>query len=143
MSLNPVYDEYPTVAGFSASVQLTATTADLAKVGELLSAVVTAGGDAARLHDVTYRHSDTSALASAAREAAWADALARATQLAELSGRALGDVISIDEAGGGTPRPLGAQRMAMDVAVAREAAPTLDAGEAYVTIALAVRWSLR
>jgi uncharacterized protein len=92
---------------------------------------------------VTYRHSDTSALASAAREAAWADALARATQLAELSGRSLGDVISIDEAGGGTPRLLGAQRMAMDAAVAGEAAPTLDAGEAYVTIALAVRWSLR
>src|SRR4051794_18383387 len=57
VSLTPVYEESPTVAGFSGAVQLSATTQELRKVGELLSAVVTAGGDAARLHDVTYRNS--------------------------------------------------------------------------------------
>lgn len=141
VTLNPVYEEYPTVAGFSAAVQLTATTKDLTTVGELLSAVVTAGGDAARLHEVTYRHSDTTALAQAARQAAWEDALARGTQLAALSGRTLGEVISIDEAGGGTPRA-GGPRLAMEMSAA-SAGPTLDAGEAYVTVALTVRWSLR
>ena len=140
VSLSPVYEEYPTVAGFSAAVQLTATTQELSGVGDLLAAVVTAGGDAARLHEVTYRHSDTTALATAAREAAWEDALARATQLAQLSGRTLGDVVSVVEAGGGGPR-LGAPRLAMEMA--SKAGPTLDAGEAFVTVALTVRWSLR
>lgn len=141
VSLNPVYENYPTVAGFTASVQLTATTKELATVGELLSAVVTAGGDAARLHEVDYRHSDTSALAVAARQAAWEDALARATQLAQLSGRTLGEVLSVEEARGGVPRP-GLQRVAMEMS-ADKAGPTLDAGEAEVTVALVVRWSLR
>ena len=141
VSLNPVYETYPTVAGFSASVDLTAKTTDLAKVGQLLTAVVVAGGDAARLNQVSYTHSDSSALTAAAREAAWADALARATQLAELSGRSLGEVTGIVEAGVPTPGPRGPMRMA---AMAAEAAPVpVDAGESAVAVALTVRWSLR
>lgn len=140
VSLNPVYADYPTVAGFSAAVRLTVTTRDLAGVGDLLSAVVAAGRDAARLHEVTYRHSDTTGLASAARHAAWDDALARATALAALSGRTLGDVLSIEEAGGGAVRVAAAPRIAMEMA---DSAPTLDAGEERVTVALTVRWSLR
>jgi uncharacterized protein YggE len=140
VSLNPVYQEYPTVAGFSAAVRLTATSRDLTGVGDVLTTVVAAGGDAARLHQVTYRHSDTSALARTARRAAWEDALARATQLAELAGRTLGDVLNVEETGGGSARPVAAQRMAMDMS---ESAPTLDAGEERVTVTLTVRWSLR
>lgn len=141
VSLNPVYESYPTVAGFSASVDLTATTTDLDQVGQLLTSVVVAGGDAARLNQVSYTHSDSSALAAAARDAAWADALARATQLAELSGRSLGDVIGIVETGTPTPGPRGPMRMA---AMAAEAVSVpVDAGESAVSVALTVRWSLR
>ncbi len=82
VSLTPVYDAYPTVAGFQAAVQLTATTGDIDSAGELLTAVVAAGGDAARVHAVTFRHSDASGLMGRARDAAWADALGRASQLA-------------------------------------------------------------
>lgn len=112
VSLTPVYDEYPTVAGFQAAVALTARTRDLEAAGELLSALVSAGGDAARVHEVAFRHSDTSGLLARARDAAWADATARAAQLARLADRELGEVLAIDETVG-RPRPPGPMRMAM------------------------------
>ena len=111
VSLTPVYDQYPTVAGFQAAVQLTATTRDIGSAGALLTAVVEAGGDAARVHDVSFRHGDPTGLMVRAREAAWADALARASQLAALAGRELGEVLAIDETVG-RPRPPGPMRMA-------------------------------
>lgn len=142
VSLTPVYDTYPTVAGFQAAVQLTATTRDIEAAGALLSAVVEAGGDAARVHDVAFRHSDPSGLMVRAREAAWADALGRASQLAGLAGRELGEVLAVDETVG-RPRPPGPMRMA---AMAESDAPgrmSLDAGEGSVVVSLTVGWSLR
>lgn len=142
VSLTPVYDTYPTVAGFQAAVQLTATTSGIEAAGDLLSAVVGAGGDAARVHDVTFRHSDPTGLMVRAREAAWADALGRASQLAGLAGRELGEVLAVDETVG-RPRPPGPMRMA---AMAESDAPgrmSLDAGEGSVVVSLTVGWSLR
>jgi uncharacterized protein len=142
VSLNPVYDEYPTVAGFQAAVQLTATTPDMQAAGALLSAVVEAGGNAARVHDVSFRHSDQTGLMVRAREAAWADALSRASQLAALAGRELGEVLSIDETAG-HPRPPGPMRMAAMAASDVPGRLSLDAGEGAVVVSLTVGWSLR
>lgn len=138
VSLSPVYAEYPTVAGFQAAVQLAATTRDIAAVGRLLGEVVAAGGDAARVHDVAFRHADPTALQARARAAAWADARDRATQLAELAGRSLGEVLAVDESTGGH-RPPGPMRMA---AMESTAAVALDSGEGSVAVTLRVGWSL-
>jgi uncharacterized protein len=142
VSLAPVYDDYPTVAGFQAAAQLTATTRDIQSAGELLAAVVDAGGNAARVHDVCFRHSDATGLMGRAREAAWADALARATQLATLAGRELGEVLAIDETVG-RPRPPGPLRMAAMAESDRSGRMSLDAGEGAVVVSLTVGWSLR
>jgi uncharacterized protein len=142
VSLNPVYDEYPTVAGFQAAVQLTATTSDIAAAGELLSAVVEAGGNAARVHAVSFRHSDPTGLMLRARDAAWADALARASQLAALAGRELGEVLAIDETVG-HPHPPGPMRMAAAAESGMAGRMSLDAGEGAVVVTLTVGWSLR
>lgn len=139
VELGPVYDDYPTVAGFQARVELTARTRDLEAVGRLLGVAVAAGADAARVSHVTFRHADPVALLAAARAAAWADALARATQLARLAGRELGEVLAIEEATGQQPRPEMA-RLAMDAAAA--GGLPLDPGEGGVAVSLAVRWSL-
>lgn len=140
VSLNPVYDAYPTVAGFQAAVQLSAHTRDIDAAGELLTALVTAGGDAARVHEVAFRHSDASSLLAAARDAAWADALGRATQLARLAGRQLGELLAVEESDG-RGRPPGPARMAMDSAPAGGRV-ALDAGEASVVVTLNVGWAL-
>lgn len=142
VSLNPVYDDYPTVAGFQAAVQLTATTRDIESAGALLTAVVEAGGDAARVHDVSFRHSDPTGLMVRAREAAWADALARANQLAELAGRELGEVLAIDETVG-RPRPPGPMRMAAMAESDMPGRMSLDAGEGSVVVSVTAGWSLR
>lgn len=142
VSLNPVYDDYPTVAGFQAAVQLTATTRDIDAAGELLSAVVAAGGNAARVHDVSFRHSDPTGLMIRARDAAWADALGRASQLAALAGRELGEVLAIDETIG-RPRPPGPMRMAAMAESDTAGTMSLDAGEGAVVVSLTVGWSLR
>ncbi len=142
VSLSPVYDDYPTVAGFQAAVQLTATTSDIEAAGELLSAVVEAGGNSARVHDVSFRHSDPTGLMVRARDAAWADALARASQLAELAGRELGEVLAIDETVG-RPRPPGPMRMAATAESDMAGKMSLDAGEGAVVVSLTVGWSLR
>jgi hypothetical protein len=142
VSLTPVYDQYPTVAGFQAAVQLTATTRDIGSVGALLTAVVEAGGDAARVHDVSFRHGDPTGLMVRAREAAWADALSRATQLAALAGRELGEALAIDETVG-RPRPPGPMRMAAAPESDMAGRMSLDAGEGAVVVSLTVGWSLR
>jgi hypothetical protein len=142
VSLTPVYDQYPTVAGFQAAVQLTATTRDVGAAGDLVTAVVEAGGDAARVHDISFHHSDASGLMVRAREAAWADALARASQLAALAGRELGDVLAIDETVG-RPRPPGPLRMAAMAEADAAGTVWLDAGEGAVVVSLTVGWSLR
>jgi uncharacterized protein YggE len=142
VSLTPAYDQYPVVAGFQAMVSLVARTRDLAAVGGLLTALVTAGGEAARIQDVSYRHRDAGGLLVAARDAAWADALARAEQLAALAGTSLGTVLAIDETVS-APRPPMPVRMA--AAAADMGGPgrvALDAGEGSVTVSLTVGWSM-
>jgi hypothetical protein len=140
VTLNPIYDQYPTVAGFQAALQVTATTRDLAGAGRLLADLVTAGGDEARVHDIAFRHSDPAALLVRARALAWSDALASATQLAGLAGRELGEVVAIDETVGRPtpPRPM----RAMAAADAGGGVP-LDAGEGSVQVSLTVGWALR
>ncbi len=139
--LNPVYGQHPVVVGFLASIQLRAVTHDLSAAGALISAVVESGGDSARLHDVSFRHRDPAGLVRSARDAAWADALERAEQLAGLSGRELGEVLSIDEGSASRPpgpMPMARQAMAMDAA-----SVPLDSGEGSVTVSLCVGWALR
>lgn len=142
VSLNPVYDDYPTVAGFVAAVQLTGRTRDIGAVGGLLTTLVTAGGDAARVHEVSFAHSDPSALRARAREAAWADAADRAAQLAALAGRELGEVVAVEEASGRS-RPPGPLRMAAMAEAGPGGGVPIDAGEGSVVVSLTVGWSLR
>ncbi|HEX6886889.1 MAG TPA: SIMPL domain-containing protein [Candidatus Nanopelagicales bacterium] len=142
VSLNPVYEQYPTVAGYQAAIQLTARTADLDGVGPLLTALVVAGGDAARISEVAYRHRDSTGLLRAARDAAWADAVAKASQLAGLAGRELGDVLAIDETVGAARPPMPV-RMAAAAADAEGTRLALDAGEGAVSVTLTVGWSMR
>ncbi|MCU0301516.1 MAG: SIMPL domain-containing protein [Candidatus Nanopelagicales bacterium] len=142
VSLTPVYEQYPTVAGFQASVHLTARTRELAGVGALLSALVVAGGEAARIQEVAFRHSDASALLVQARDAAWADALARAEQLAALAGGSLGAVLSVDETVGAARPPMPVRMAAAAAEAGGPGRVSLDAGEGSVTVSLTVGWSM-
>jgi uncharacterized protein YggE len=90
-------DQDRRLTGHVANQQLTAKLRDLAAAGDLVVEVIAAGGEAARLHGLTFAVDDDTALRVQAREQAFADARARAGQYAALAGRALGPVRRVSD----------------------------------------------
>jgi uncharacterized protein YggE len=125
--------------GYLASTRLSVRLADPARAGQVAAAAVAVGGDAARVHGLGFVVGDPAAVAAAAREAAWGDALARAGQFAELAGAALGQVRQIQET---PPPPPDARPMRLMAADAAPGGPATEPGEATVWAAVTVTWAL-
>ena len=121
---------------YLAGARLTVRLAEPARAGRVAAAAVTAGGDSARVHGLSLAVGDPAAVAAAAREAAWRDALARAGQYAGLAGLTLGPVLEIKET---PPPPPDARPMRL---LAAEAGPAVEPGETLVWAAVTVTWSL-
>lgn len=137
VALQTLHDPWPTVSGYSASVAITARVHDLDAVGGLLTAAVEAGGDAARVHQVSFSHSDPAALRDAARTAAFEDARSSATRYADLAERRLGEVLAVEEGYGAStpvPRMVAASPAMKDM--------TFDAGDGPVSVSVTVRFGL-
>ncbi|WP_018353511.1 SIMPL domain-containing protein [Longispora albida] len=133
------YDGNGSPRGWTASQQLTARLRDLGTAGDLISSVIGAAGDAARLHDLSFTVDDPAEARNAARDLAYADAKAKAERYAHLAGRRLGPVEAIRESdgGGSSPMPGGARMMAFG-----GAAPPVEAGELEISASVEVRWGL-
>lgn len=112
-------------------------TGDLARVGELLDAAIDAGANS--IDGVTFGLRDEADALHRAREAAMADARAKAAHYAALAGSHLGDVLSIAE-GDATPPPRPMYARAM-LAVAAPHTP-IEAGEGTVIVTLQVMYFL-
>jgi uncharacterized protein len=131
-------DDRGRAVGYVATQRLTATLRDLPAAGDLVPAVVAAGGQAARLDGLRFAVDDDAALLRAARDDAWDRARAVAAQHAGRAGRALGQVLRVRETaaapGGGPPvRPMAFRAGA-------EAMPT-EGGEHEVTVTIEVEWA--
>jgi uncharacterized protein len=122
-------------SGFVASVVLSVRTTALGSAASLLSGCIEAGGDEARLEGTSFEHADPGALLVAARDVAFADALARARQLAKLAGRRLGSVLSIEES---APGYAPVARLAMKSMA--DSMP-IDPGAVDAAVSVTVRWS--
>ena len=125
---------------YLAGARLTVRLSQPARAGQVAAAAVAAGGDGARVHGLGLVVGDPAAAAAAAREAAWHDATARATQYAGLAGLTLGPVLAIRET---PPPPPDARPMRLLAAEAGPAAPATEPGETVVWAAVTVTWSLR
>jgi uncharacterized protein YggE len=123
------YDVYETVA---------VTLRNLADAGATISDAAAAGGDATRINGVTFTIEDQSALLAQARDAAFADAKAKAEQYAKLAGRSLGRVSVITEgtSSGGVIYPM--ERSAMSAGAPVPVSP----GSQDVTLSTNVTWEL-
>lgn len=135
--VQPRYDRDGTsVVGYSAQQGLAVTVRDPALVGALVDAFAGAAGNALTIDSVGTDLADPAPLLAAAREAAFADARAKAEQYAALAGRGLGKVVRVRDVveGGAQPR---FARMA-----AGAGSPSLELGENTVTATVAVRWEL-
>lgn len=128
------------VVGYLASVTVTATDVPLDAVAAVLSAAISAGGDTARIGGVEYYTASVGDAIITAREMAFAEALAKATQLAALAQRKLGAVVSIKE-GVEDSAPVPLAREFKSAAVQSADMPVMG-GEISHTVSLRVEFAL-
>lgn len=136
-TVSPVYgppqpNGPPKLVGFSASNELAIKVRQIAKVGELLDSLITAGATDAG--SVQFMHSDTSKVLDQARQAAMADARRKAGLYARAAGLTLGPVAWVTEVPAyAPPSPMGAIRM-----LAASPAVPIAAGEDTMQVEITV-----
>ena len=108
------------------------------QVGAILDAVAAAAGEAIEVQGISFELSDDRAARVDARAAAFADAVASATQLAELAGARLSDAVWISE---GRSRHAGPGSGPMRAMFA-EATTPVSGGELTISAEVEVRFAL-
>ncbi len=83
--------------GYRVSNGISVKVRNVDTLGTVIDAAITAGGDHIEFNNLGFRISDTSALEREARQAAVEDMKDRAGQMAEFSGRELGDLKMVSE----------------------------------------------
>lgn len=137
-SLRSRTDEKGRAVGYVATQRLTATLRDLRAAGGLVSVVVGAGGQAARVDGLRFVLDDATAVLRAARDDAWDRAWEVARQHAARAERTLGPVLRVRESdgyGGPPVRP-------MAFAAASPGGMPVEGGEHEVTVGIEVEWAL-
>ncbi len=131
------------ITGYQVTNQLSVQVRDLDEVGTLIDQVTAAGGDLIRFQGVSFSIEDTKALEIEAREAAAADLMAKATQIADLTGVALGKPVFIAEVSRSAPKTLAmASAQRFDGIAAAVETPILT-GELDVVITLQARYAIQ
>jgi uncharacterized protein YggE len=120
--------------GFEARHTLTIATGDLEVANELLTRMAYEVGTRLQVEGVDMTVRDPSAAMGRAREAAFADARAKAEHLAALADSTLGQVEAITDGGPGAA--------AVPFALAKAADVGLQPGETALAAALTVAWQL-
>jgi uncharacterized protein YggE len=115
---DPQTPQPPRIVGYQVSNQVSARVRDIDRLGATLDALVGAGANS--IDGLVFDLADPKEVLGEARDAAVADALAKAKRYAAAAGVQLGAIISIEESGGyPPPRPMmRAEAMAADVPIA-------------------------
>jgi uncharacterized protein YggE len=143
LSLHPTYDYsngQSVLTGYAATQRLSVLVRALPDAGATMSAAVEAGGNAVRLGNVRLQIGDKDALLAQARDAAIADAQAKAEQYAEAAGRPLGDVMSVREVSAPSPSPQPLAARDAEDAMKLAAVP-IRAGTDDLRVTVSVVWS--
>lgn len=129
-----VVERQRVIQGYDVTNQLSVKVRALDSVGEIIDQVTAAGGDLIRFQGVRFSIEDTEALQIEARKAAAGDLLAKARQVASLTGVELGKLVYITESGG----PIITQfARAESAAFAAPSAPTpIQSGELSISVSL-------
>ena len=127
------------VIGYRVTNIVTAKIRDIDKAGSIIDAVAEAGGDLTRIDSISFSVDEPSPYYEQAREAAMADAKAKAEQLAELAGVTLGKPTYISE-GSQIPYPRGMMEEAY--AGAADTTP-ISPGEMEISLRLQVVYAIK
>ncbi len=121
--------------GFYAQHSLEVVCPDLDRAGDLVTALGESVGERLRVDHVELFVADTTRLRVSARSTAFADARAKADELAALAGQRVDHALTVVEGAGGGHRPLeGAPRL-------MAASTSFEPGTATITEAVTVTWS--
>jgi len=129
------------LTGYQVSENLSIVLRDLSKAGSIISDAAQAGGDALQIGGASLDIDQDDALIARARQAAFADALAKAKTYADAAGRTLGAVTSISESTDSQPVTFD-YRMAAAASAPAAAPVPIQAGSQDVTVNVAVTWAL-
>ncbi len=140
LAIRTDYDhERRRASGFVVTQALRVLVRDVSMAGSIISAAATAGGDATRVHGVTFAVEDDAELLEQARRAAVTDARQCAGLLATAAGRRLGRALRIVEQDGrGEPRPMAARALAAEAA----GDVPLQPGSTRLVATVSVEWAL-
>jgi len=136
LSVWPAHDNEGRRAGFEARHALTISGSGLDAAGALVGRLAEEVGERLQVESVTLSVGDPSAALAEAREAAFAEARARAEHLAGLADAALGKVREIAEGAGGPVPRAGAEAFAMKADVG------FAPGQTVLTSTVTVTWAL-
>ncbi len=147
LSIYPEYDyrnDTQVLRGFRIQNTVTAIIRDIDTTGKVVDDAVTAGGDSTQINAIGFSIENPEDLKRQAREAAVADARARAETLAGAAGVNLGDAISITETSYSPPVYYDefARESAADSAAGSLAPTPIEAGELDVVVDVSVTWAI-
>jgi uncharacterized protein YggE len=125
------------ITGYTVNQGLTAKIRDLRRAGDLISAAIAAGGNAARLNGVSFAIENDAALLAEARKKAFADARQKAELYAHEAGRPLGRVVQVNETAPSYGVPVGQFSPA-----AMDSRFPIEPGRQRVTVNVTVEWAL-
>ncbi|PKB79841.1 MAG: hypothetical protein BZY88_11410 [SAR202 cluster bacterium Io17-Chloro-G9] len=129
------------IIGYQVSNQLTVKVRDLDSAGEIIDQVTAAGGNLTRFQGIRFAIEDNETFQDEARAAAIADLLEKSSQVANLTGVELGQLVYITESGG----PVQVQfESARALSAPAFAAPTpIMAGELNVVVTMQAMFAIQ
>ena len=134
------YDEgsAPELTGYQVSNTVLAKIRDVDTAGSVIDAAVAAGGDSSIVQGIGFSVEDDTERLAEARAKAFADARAKAEQLAELAGVELGQVLRMAETLGGASPVFGTEFAAADSASRTPIQPGEVTSEVRVDVVFAI-----
>ena len=145
LSVQPTYtyaNNSQHLTGYQVSENLSVVLRNLSTAGSVISDAARTGGDALQIGAATLDIDQDAALIASARQAAFADALAKAKTYAAAAGRTLGAVTNISESTDSQPQTFDYPAAAASEAAAAAAPVPIQAGSQDVTVNVAVTWAL-
>jgi uncharacterized protein YggE len=141
LDLSPAYDyssntNPPRLTGYTLTNTVAVTLREIRKVGDAIDAALEAG--ATSFDSIAFRVADPSTAERKAREAAVADARAKAEILAAAAGVSIAAVAAISESAQAVPFPVFHKEMAM--LASRDAATPVETGTNEIAISVAVTY---
>ena len=130
ISLQPTYNNHNAITGYDVSNSLTVTLLDIPAAGQVIDAVTSVAGNAARVDGISFSFRSEDKLMGEARQAAVRQATQQASLMASAAGSTLGRLCLLRDqsAQGQQPQP-----EAVPYAVHASAAPSVQPGTLQVT----------